>query len=109
MLLVGDTNNGKSMLAKRFWKAHEPYELTDSAGFGLRVPVFYVQMPHAPNEGEFYDAVLRRLKTNHCTNQRMSSKKNEVLDLMKLFRVGVMVLDEIQHMLAGNLNKQRNF
>ena len=52
MLVVGDTNNGKTMLVQRFCALH----LADNnpSGDGVCVPVLFVQAPPVPDEGRFY-------------------------------------------------------
>ncbi|MCH9716943.1 MAG: TniB family NTP-binding protein [Gammaproteobacteria bacterium] len=109
MLLAGETNNGKTMLTRHFLTKHPGYEIDEGYHQGVCFPVFYVQMPHSPSEGEFYDIILHRLDTGYIPKNRNAVKKQRVLELLKQFQVRMLLLDEIQHVLAGNLNKQRLF
>src|SRR6516164_9093889 len=44
LLLVGPTNNGKSMIVEKFRRTHLPHE-RDSPQHALSVPILKVQMP----------------------------------------------------------------
>ncbi len=56
MLIVGDTNNGKTMLTKRFLKKYPAKD--NPEGDGVFAPVLLVQAPPVPDEGRFYNAIL---------------------------------------------------
>lgn len=56
LLLVGPTNNGKTMIIEKFRRDHPP---SAPIGAGAQhIPVVRVQMPATPNEKRFYGAVL---------------------------------------------------
>src|SRR5690625_523447 len=57
LLLVGPTNNGKSMIIERFWRDHQP--VTEPGR--ERIPVVSVQMPSEPSPLRFYTAILAAL------------------------------------------------
>lgn len=59
LLIIGDTNNGKTMLVQRFCKQHKPSD--NPEGEAAIVPVLYVQAPPVPDEGRFYNAILELL------------------------------------------------
>ena len=59
LLIVGDTNNGKTMLVKRFRGQHKPQD--NPTGEAAVVPVLFLQAPPVPDEGRFYNAILERL------------------------------------------------
>jgi hypothetical protein len=54
LLLVGPTNNGKSMIVERFRRTHPL--VTGPAG--ENIPVVCMQMPSEPSELRFYTALL---------------------------------------------------
>ncbi len=107
LLVVGDTNNGKTMLLQRFCSAHPASENPD--GQGVIVPVLFVQAPPAPDEGRFYNAILELLFAPYKHNDRVDKKQFQVIKLLKYVGLRMLVIDEIHHILAGNLNKQRAF
>jgi len=107
MLLVGDTNNGKTMLMQRFRAQHPAYD--NPQGAGVRVPVLVIQAPPAPDEGRFYNAILELLFAPYKPNDRVDKKQAQVIKLLRYVDLRMLVIDEIHHILAGNLNRQRTF
>lgn len=107
MLIVGDTNNGKTMLVQRFCSLH-PAD-NNPSGDGVHVPVLFVQAPPIPDEGRFYNAILELLFAPYKPNDRVDRKQFQVIKLLKYVGLRMLVIDEIHHIMAGNLNKQRTF
>jgi GTPase SAR1 family protein len=52
LLIVGDTNAGKTLLANRFVQVHPADD--NPAGEAAIVPVLAIQWPPGPDEGRFY-------------------------------------------------------
>ncbi len=107
LLVVGDTNNGKTMLVERFCAQHPADD--NPAGDGIHVPVLFVQAPPIPDEGRFYNAILELLFAPYKPNDRVDKKQFQVIKLLKYIGLRMLVIDEIHHVLAGNLNRQRAF
>lgn len=107
LLVVGDTNNGKTMLVKRFCELHPPDD--NPAGEGVRVPVLFVQAPPAPDEGRLYNSILEKLFAPYKSSDRVDKKQFQAIKLLRYVGLRILVIDEIHHVLAGNLNKQRAF
>ena len=107
LLLVGDTNNGKTMLARRFVQAHPAQD--NPAGDNVLAPVILVQAPPVPDEGRFYNAILELLFAPYRPSERVDKKQFQVMKLLRYVELKVLVIDEIHHILAGNLNRQRAF
>lgn len=107
LLLVGDTNNGKTMLARRFVQAHPARD--NPAGDNVLAPVILVQAPPVPDEGRFYNAILELLFAPYRPGERVDKKQFQVMKLLRYVELKVLVIDEIHHILAGNLNRQRAF
>ncbi len=59
LLIVGETNNGKTMIATRFQRLHPAAD--DANGKHDTVPVLHIQAPPAPDESRFYGAILEAL------------------------------------------------
>lgn len=107
LLIVGDTNNGKTMLIQRFRSLHPAYD--NPEGAGVRVPVMVIQAPPTPDEGRFYNAILELLFAPYKPNDRVDKKLAQVIKLLRYVELRMLVIDEIHHILAGNLNRQRGF
>ena len=107
LLIVGDTNNGKTAILQRFQALHPA---SDAPGEdGVVVPALRVQIPVKPDEQEFYDAILGALGAPYRPNDRPARKRAAVLSLLRRTRVRILILDEIHHVLAGNAMQQRQF
>lgn len=107
LLIVGDTNNGKSMLVQRFRSKHPAFDNPEAPG--VDVPVMVVQAPPIPDEGRFYNAILDQLFAPYRTGDRVDKKQAQVLKLLRYVSLKMLIIDEVHHVLAGNLNRQRAF
>ena len=107
LLVIGDTNNGKTMLMQRFRSLHPACD--NPSGQGVRVPVLVIQAPPTPDEGRFYNAILELLFAPYKPNDRVDKKQVQVVKLLRYVGLQMLVIDEIHHILAGNLNRQRAF
>ncbi|MGZ2746200.1 TniB family NTP-binding protein [Burkholderia stagnalis] len=107
LLIVGDTNNGKTMLIERFCTQHPADD--NPGGDGVIVPVLSIQAPPVPDEGRFYNAILELLFAPYKPNDRVDKKQLQVVKLLRYVGLKILVIDEIHHVLAGNLNRQRAF
>lgn len=107
MLLVGETNNGKTMLVNHFLQAH-PAD-PNPEGEAIRAPVLYVQAPPGPDERGLYNAILLKLFKRQRPSESTDQKRDRVVALLKQIELGMIIIDEIHHLLAGPLLKQRNF
>ena len=107
LLLVGDTNNGKTLLVNRFYNIHRPRlsELDEK----LNAEVMYVQAPQKPDEKLFYNSLLNILYVPYLHNDRIEKKQTQVISIMKKIGVKMLIIDEIHHVLAGNIRAQRVF
>ncbi len=107
LLIIGETNNGKTMIAKKFCKMHPP-DLNES-GNAAKIPVLFVQAPPVPDEGRFYNNILELLMAPHKTSDRVDKKEHQVRVLLENVGTKMLIIDEIHHVVAGNLNKQKAF
>ncbi len=107
MLIVGETNNGKTMIVNRFHSQHLAYD--NANGEGITLPILLIQAPPTPDESRFYNVILDKLFASYKVNDRVDKKCQQVIRLLSRLNVKMLVIDEIHHVLAGNLNKQRHF
>ena len=107
LLITGDTNNGKTMLVKRFCNRHKPDDNPD--GEAAVVPVLFVQAPPMPDESRFYNAILELLFAPYKPGDRADRKQFQTIKLLKAVGLKMLVIDEIHHILAGTMTKQKVF
>jgi type II secretory pathway predicted ATPase ExeA len=107
LLIVGDTNAGKTMLANRFVQVH-PADKT-LGGEAVIVPVLAIQAPPGPDEGRFYNAILEALSTPYNPRERVAQKQIQVLRMLKRIGIQMLIIDEVHNVLTGSVTKQRHF
>jgi len=107
LLIVGDTNNGKTMLVKRFCSQHKPDD--NPEGEAAVVPVLFMQAPPVPDEGRFYNTILELLFAPYKPGDRPDRKQFQAMKVMKAVGLKMLVIDEIHHILAGSMTKQKAF
>ena len=106
MLLIGPTNNGKSMIIEKFRRKHLPY--TSANQDHEIIPVLIVQMPSNPSVRRFYSTLLNALGAP-ITYSTTAQYETIAIKLMKATEVKVLIIDELHNLLAGNNNVQREF
>ena len=107
LLIVGDTNAGKTMLANRFVQLHPADDNPD--GDAVIVPVLVVQAPPGPEESRFYNAILEALFAPYNPRERVAQKQVQVLRILKQIGLRILIIDEVHNVLTGPVNKQRQF
>jgi type II secretory pathway predicted ATPase ExeA len=101
VLLIGESNNGKTMLASRFVERHK--SVADSS----KIRVLMVQAPAAPDENRFYAGILEALGAPYRPHETAARRQIQVLHLLRSLEM--LIIDEIHHILAGHYAKQRYF
>jgi type II secretory pathway predicted ATPase ExeA len=107
LLLVGDSNNGKTVILQKFDKKYEPF-ISESEEKVIN-HVLLIQSPPEPDEKRFYNSILEKLYAPTKTTERIEARQNRVIDLLKKLETKILIIDEIHHVLAGQTNKQRLF
>jgi hypothetical protein len=79
LLIVGDTNNGKTMIVNRFKEQHPPDDNPD--GDAKIIPVIIVQAPPTADEGRFYNHILTQLNAPFKENDRPGKKYIQVITI----------------------------
>ena len=110
LLLVGDSNNGKTALLNRFHKNHKAFVQEDENGYSKVInPVLFVQAPPEPDERRFYKIIFEHLYAPHKPSERIEQQHSRLIKLLRELETRVLVVDEIHHVLAGTQAKQRLF
>ncbi len=107
LLVVGETNNGKSMIVNRFLSKHKPE--VHLAGDPSRFPVLVVQAPNVPDESRFYNAILSQIYAPFRASARVDQRQLQVIRMLDAINVKLLVIDEIHNILAGTTMKQQQF
>jgi hypothetical protein len=107
LLLVGPTNNGKTMIVEKFRRAHPSTPASQTESGAAHVPVLRVQMPAGPDEPRFFGAVLDELGYPHMLTDRITKRQDAALRMMRETQVRVFVIDEVHNILSGSRLQQR--
>ncbi|MDG4653743.1 TniB family NTP-binding protein [Chryseobacterium arthrosphaerae] len=108
LLIVGETNNGKTALINRFYKKNNPYIRKGEYDVVI-APVLVVQAPAEPDEKSFYNKILQILNAPIIKSESPDIKQRRIISLFKKLEVKLIIVDEIHHVLAGSPLKQRIF
>ncbi len=107
ILLVGDSNNGKTALIEKFVSLN-PSTLDEQTA-EISSPVLMIQAPPEPDERRFYNAILEKLLAPYKTTEKLDARQFRVKNLLQKLEIKVLIIDEIHHILAGVPTKQRKF
>jgi hypothetical protein len=107
LLLIGPTNNGKSMLIEKCRRAHRvepaPHAETET------LPVVTMQMPSAPSVARLYALLLTTLGVPLHGRRKVVELEGMALRVLRAVGMQVLVIDELHNMLAGNSSVRREF
>ena len=107
MLLVAPSFNGKTSILERFLEQH-PADL-DPLGETTICPVVMVESPPTPDVSSFYSRVLDALMAPYKPTAAPQEKNSQIKLLFKQLSVKMLIVDEIHHLIAGSLNRQKDF
>lgn len=107
LLLVGDTNNGKTEILKRILGKYPVEE--NARGEAKLIPVLMVQAPPEADEGRFYSNILRGFGVPFKDNERCSGKLSQIIKVAEQVKLNLLIVDEIHDIIAGSTTKQRVF
>ena len=105
LLLIGPTNNGKSMIIEKFRRTHPQVSNPDHED----IPVLVVQMPSEPSVTRFYVSLLAAMGAPLRPRTRLAELERVALSVMRRVGVRVLVIDELHNILAGGSVSRREF
>jgi hypothetical protein len=106
-LIVSDTNNGKTSLVRRFMQLHERSD--DPTLAASNVPIVMIQAPPTPDRRAFLTSILDELHIPHLPSYKTDALFRQVKIVVPKVGVRMLIIDEIQNLLAGDDLKQRAF
>jgi len=105
VLIHADAGMGKTMLAAKFRRDHPPS--FDAACGATVTPVIFVEMPSAPDEGRFYTRLLESISAPIEPRATLARKEAMALRILPQLKPGMLMIDEVQHLLSGSYRQQR--
>ena len=107
LLLFGPTGMGKSEILNRFAQLNSS-SYDKRAGI-TNMPVVLVQMPPTPGEADFYAELLMAMHYAQYENLRVQTLRSLARRTLSEYGARILILDEIDKMLAGTGREQRLF
>lgn len=107
LLLVGDSNNGKTAILNKFNQKYEA-SLDEKTGRVIS-PIIMIQAPPEPDERRFYNAILENIFAPYKTSEKLDLRYLRVKKMLTELQTKALIIDEIHHVLAGTPTKQRKF
>lgn len=95
------------MLVSRFRDKHPARD--NPKGNHIIAPTIMVQAPPIPDEGRFYNAILDSIFAPYKSHDRTDKKQAQVIRVLQQLDVKILIIDEIHHILAGSMNRQKTF
>lgn len=105
LLIIGESNFGKSTILSRFLALHPPDDNPD--GRAIIAPVVVVRAPSVPDEGRLYNRILDAIFAAYKVGDLPDKKRKIIVECFGAIGVRMLVLDDISNLLAGTVNKQR--
>lgn len=106
LLIIGETNNGKTSIIHRFYEMHPASDRPEDDNIWL--PILSMQAPPTPDESSFYDEILYKMATPIRRSDHPRNKRFQVIQILKRIGTKMLIIDEIQHLVAGDLRKQQS-
>lgn len=107
LAIIGETNNGKTMLLKTFCRRHTSTE--EAYLEHPTLPILMLQAPPEPNEGRLYADILTSLFSYAGARETADSKLQRIRMLLTNLETRMIILDEFQNTLAGSGSRLRRF
>jgi type II secretory pathway predicted ATPase ExeA len=107
LLLVGPTNNGKTMIVEKFRRLHPPIEAAHAPDGVANIPVVRMQMPPGPDESRFFAAILDALGLEAWRSDTVAARQDAAVRLMRKTGVRLLIIDELHNVLSGAGTQQR--
>lgn len=104
LLIVGDSNNGKTTLIERF------NELCGTASVnadGDPVCPLIIAQATSPDERSLYVSILERFWTPYKPTDAVPKLRYQLIHLMRACHVQMLIIDELHSLLTGTATKQR--
>ncbi|WP_178861940.1 TniB family NTP-binding protein [Thiomicrorhabdus cannonii] len=107
LLIAGRSNSGKSKLLSQ-WSKKFPVEVDEETS-EINFPIVMISAPPKPDDKAFFMRVLRELMIPHAKNDSTSTLYEKAIRTMIARNTKMLIIDEIQHAIAGSYVSQTVF
>ncbi|WP_164579704.1 TniB family NTP-binding protein, partial [Pseudomonas viridiflava] len=99
LLIVGESNNGKTTIIKQFEKTHGK-GYVDEDDEPVR-PVIVAEAPRSAQEKDLYASILEQLWMPYRTTDSTLTLRYQVIHGLRGLKVRMLIIDELHSMLTG--------
>lgn len=105
LLIISDTNNGKTALASHFNSRFSTVLENDNS---TNCPVLYMQAPPAADDARLFSDIMRKYSIPYNRiSDYTENVKDHALSLMQKTQVKMLILDDFHHILTGSIKNQQ--
>ncbi len=105
LLVVGDSNNGKTTLIRHFYDLHG-MAFVNSSSNAVR-PIILAEAPPSANEKELYISLLECFHTPYRATDGVAKLRYQTIHLFREYQVRMLIIDEFHSLLVGTPRLQR--
>lgn len=105
LLIVGDSNSGKSSLWKKLQRMHPPTDGMEEAA----LPVVAMGAPGSPDVHAFLDRIMGAMDLPFKKSDPVTAKENLIHYHFRNLETKILIIDEIHNILSGSVPKQKVF
>lgn len=103
LLIVADSNGGKTSILRRFVSLH-PYLEEDD---GIEAPVVLIEAPSQADEKRIFASIVEALYGPMRRWARVDQLEYEATTLLRETKTKLLLIDEVQHLLTGALIRRQ--
>jgi Cdc6-like AAA superfamily ATPase len=105
LVVVGDTNNGKTTILNKFMEMHPSYVDVPSNIY----PIIKIQAPISPSEKALYEKILDALKVPYGISASAARKEAQVIEILTDIQTKILIVDELQDIFHGTKPQKNKF
>ena len=119
LLIIGPTNNGKSMIVEKFCRSYQPIikkyrpnYRTAEVDMLVELPILSLQMLPVPDIRRLYYNIFDKIRAMGGIESMLfnpTPAEVHIIKALSYFKVKMLVIDEIHNLLAGRNDKQHEF
>lgn len=104
MLLIGEANNGKTSLLKRFSNKFGEAVIVDDT---VKKPVLYIQANPSASEKDLYIGLIDGYNGVFNYSSSIAQLRHQAIHYIRSFHTRIVIIDEIHSLLSGSARQQR--
>ena len=108
LLIIGPTNNGKSMIIEKFKRDHLWLTVREFGDHEL-IPIVVIQTPSEPSVPRFYAMLLASIGAPLHPRARIGELEQLTVKLLRSVQAKMLIIDELHNVLAGGTDVRREF